>query len=94
MGEKYGPDKNHKIVLTPIEKYFIAIEGESHLVFPESMLTLSNIPTIIKLLNDAGFSLGTGHDGYEISKNGEGNYVLLLSPYIGHMDQIIIFKEK
>ena len=94
MGEKYGPDKNHKIVLTPIEKYFIAMDGQSKLVVPESLLTSSNIIPLIQKLNEFGFDLGSGHDGMELKKDKDGVYILRLTPYVGHSDQVVIFKEK
>ena len=46
---------------------------------------------IISCLNENDFNLGSGHDGIEWSTDGKDD-ILTLTPYIGHNEQVIIFK--
>lgn len=73
---------------------FVAEQGDNKLIIPENMLQDSNLRTLVDMLNKEGFGLGSGHDGLEIRKafdNGEVYYRMILSPYVGHMDQHVTF---
>ena len=44
---------------------------------------------LIHKLNDLGFNLGSGHDGVEFNLD---RMILILTPFVGRMDQIIRFE--
>lgn len=69
---------------------FIATDKDSFLIVGES--SFKNIHKLVERLNKAGFGLGSGHDGIELIKK-EDEYVLRLSPYVGHFDQYVFFKK-
>lgn len=46
---------------------------------------------LVELLNNRGFSLGSGHEKVELIKVSEDCYVLWLLPYIGCPTQIVEF---
>jgi len=70
---------------------YIAKDGKNQLIVEEEMLSKQNLRKLVDLLNEAGFSLGSGHDGMEM-KILNGNYDFTLTPYVGHSDQHVSFK--
>lgn len=46
---------------------------------------------LVELLNNSGFSLGSGHEEVELKKVSEDCYVLWLLPYVGCSPQIVEF---
>lgn len=70
---------------------YIAKNGKNQLIVEEEMLSKQNLHKLVTLLNESGFSLGSGHDGMEMKKIND-NYDFILTPYVGHSDQYVSFK--
>ena len=68
-------------------KYKATYLGESVIV-EHDQLKLENVGSFIDKLNDSGLGLGSGHDGIELRKD-----VLILTPYVGRMDQHVHIQE-
>jgi len=71
---------------------YIAKNDKNQLIVDEDMLSKQNLRKLVTLLNESGFSLGSGHDGIEMKKNDADCYDFILTPYVGHSDQHVSFK--
>lgn len=63
-------------------------------VLSEEELDILDVSDIVNKLNESGFCLGSGHDGIELAWSGRSNDIcqIFLTPYVGHMTQIVTFK--
>jgi len=77
------------------KKFFVAKntvhDTEVNLQVSSDDLKSNKLQKLVTKLNNAGFNLGSGHDGMELSKL-TNKFVLWLQPYTGAPPQIIVFK--
>lgn len=50
-----------------------------------------DVDALVEELNEAGFGLGSGHDGIEVLRR-EHEIILVCTPYVGKLPQYIYFR--